>query len=107
MGILPIASSLVLHVAAYVKDGYLGMSNLRTILTFFVGGFAAAWGYLFCRASYFTYSIAVSSTHNEHIVGIDGYLLQIYSMYGVYGAIWLLLGTFLIGASLYSLLRRK
>lgn len=106
VGIVPIAASLVLHATAYLKGNYAGIANLKSILVLIIGGLSALWGYMYCRASYITYVDAISEAHKEHVVSLDGYLLQLYSAYGMVGAVWLILGIFLTAISIYSFFRR-
>jgi hypothetical protein len=56
---------------------------------------------MYCAASYITYYDAISLARDWHVVGIDDYLLQIYSAYGLVGAVWLILGIFLKAVSVY------
>jgi len=106
MGAAPIFVSLGLQIAAFLKGDYARMGGLQSILIFIVGGFSAAWGYTYCAASYITYYDAILLARDSHIVGIDGYLLQIYSAYGITGAVWLVLAVFIIVTSMHSLLAR-
>jgi hypothetical protein len=107
LGIVPTVTSLILHVTAYLKGNYAGIASLESILLLITGGLSAVWGYMYCAASYITYYDTISEVHNQHIVDIDGYLLQIYSAYGMVGAVWLVLGIFLITVSIHSLSRVK
>jgi hypothetical protein len=106
LGIVPIVTSLILLVAAYLKGSYAGIASLESILLLITGGFSVVWGYMGCAASYITYYDAISAAHNQQIVDIDGYLLQIYSAYGIAGAVWVALGIFLIAISIHSLSKR-
>jgi hypothetical protein len=106
LGIVPTVTSLILLVAAYLKGNYAGIASLGNILLLISGGLSTAWGYMYCAASYITYYDTISETRNQRIVDIDSGLLQIYSAYGIVGAVWLGLGIFLIAVSVYHLSRQ-
>jgi hypothetical protein len=103
LGIVPSATSLILFLVAYVKENYVGIAGLGNILLLIGGGLSTVWGLMYCTASYITYYDAISDAHNQHIADIDSGLLQIYSAYGIVGAVWLGLGIFLIAVSAYHL----
>jgi hypothetical protein len=106
LGIVPTVTSLILLVAAYLKGNYAGIASLGNILLLISGGLSAAWGYMYCAASYITYYDTISEARNQRIVDIDSGLLQIYSAYGIVGAVWLGLGIFLIAVYVYHLSRQ-
>jgi hypothetical protein len=106
LGIVPTVTSFILLVAAYLKGNYAGIASLGNILLLVSGGLSTVWGYMYCAASYISYYDTISETHNQRIVDIDSGLLQIYSAYGIVGAVWLGLGIFLIAVSVYYLFRQ-
>jgi hypothetical protein len=106
LGIVPTVTSLLLLVAAYLKGNYAGIASLGNILLLISGGLSTAWGYMYCAASYITYYDTISEARNQRIVDIDSGLLQIYSAYGIVGAVWLGLGIFLIAVYVYHLSRQ-
>jgi hypothetical protein len=106
LGIVPTVTSLILLATAYLKGNYAGIASLGSVLLLISGGLSAVWGYMYCAASYVTYYDTISEAHNQHIADIDSGLLQIYSAYGMVGAVWLALGIFLIAVSIRSLFRQ-
>ena len=106
LGIVPTVTSLILLVVAYLNGNYAGIASLGNILLLISGGLAAVWGYIYCAASYVSYYDTILEARNQRIVDIDSSLLQIYSAYGIVGAVWLGLGIFLMVVSVYHLFRQ-
>ena len=95
LGVLPIVIGLALLVTPFILREKT-IARWEKLLCLLIGGFFAAWGILHLRATYISYTEALSLAAQLNVTNITGSLNVIYVGYGCIAVLWLVSGAFLL-----------
>ncbi len=96
LGILPVATGLILCIVDFMMRRRARIGSLRDLLLLPVGGFFVLWGIYYFLTAYGDYVRAIGWADQMNIMGINSSLQAVYAGYESIGILWSITGIFLL-----------
>lgn len=107
LGILPVATGLILCIVDFMMRRRALNGSLRDLLLPPVGGFFVLWGIYYFLTAYGDHIRAIGWANRSNIKGINSSLQAVYAGYESIGILWSITGIFLLAIAASGIHTRR